>query len=548
MRRFPGFHWIIILLCFFPLFIRLYLLHFNPDPRVISQAKSQYWARITVSTTRGTVEDTNGIPLALSSPAISFFIDPAVWDPANAKLLKPYVSNERYARLQTKLPGRYFSVARKVDTKKAEEIIALKIPGLFYIKETNRVYPQGQTLSHVLGFCDIDEKGLAGLELSWDHLLYSPPQSRIFAKDASGNIVDISPGDGLGASSETGVLRLTIDSRFQHIVEKRVADAFGKHKAEWAAAIMVDPLSGEIQAMCSMPDFDPNRRETFAQQEALLNNAIGRVYEPGSTFKPVIAGIALSNGITNARERFDCKGKIRIADVVIHDITSHGKLDFPGLLIESCNVGMASIGNRMDPHLTYSSLKQWGFGSPLGVGLPGEEVGLLNPPDQWRGSVPANIAIGQGLGVTPLQMTMALSAVINGGHVMKPYIVREALSSDGKIVYKGNPEKLFTVLSDKTSEYLKGVLEQVVTKGTGRTAFLGNPRVGGKTGTAQVAQGGVYLKKTYVSSFVGFWPVERPRHLLFVAIGHPRGGEYLGGRVAAPVFRKILEDVLKINS
>ncbi|MFP4482343.1 MAG: peptidoglycan D,D-transpeptidase FtsI family protein [Thermovirgaceae bacterium] len=548
MRRFPGLYWILLLLCFLAFFYRLYNLHFHPDPRTVSQAKTQYWARITLSTTRGVIEDANGIPLALSSPATSFFIDPTIWDPSNAEALMPYVSKHTYEKLRKNLPGRYFSVARKVDTKKAEDILRLDIPGLFHVRETRRTYPQGRTLSHVLGFCDIDDNGLAGLELFWDHLLYSPPQSKVFTKDASGEIVDVSPGEGLDGTTQTGMLRLTIDSRFQHIIEKYMAKAVADHKAEWGAAVMVSPESGEIEAMCSMPDFNPNKRETLALKDVLLNNAIGRVYEPGSTLKPVIAGIALSNAIASPREHFECRGKIRIADVVIHDIRAHGKLVFPELLIKSCNVGMALIGDRMDPHTTYGCLKQWGFGSKTGIGLPGEESGLLNTPDRWRGSVPANIAIGQGLGVTPLQMAMALAAVVNGGHLLKPYIVREALSPEGEPVYQGKPETLFNVLSPETSAYLKEILEEVVTEGTGRTVFMGTPRIGGKTGTAQVAKGGVYLEKTYVSSFVGFWPVERPRHLIFVAIGHPRGDEYLGGRVAAPVFRKILEDVLKITS
>jgi len=548
MRRFPGMYWIFLLLCFFVFFYRLYNLHFHPDRRVVSQAKTQYWAHITLSTTRGVIEDANGIPLALSTPATSFFIDPAIWDPSNAEALKPYVSERAYEKLLTDLPGRYFSVARKLGSSETEDILRLHIPGLFHVRETHRTYPQGRTLSHVLGFCDIDDNGLAGLELFWDHLLYSPPQSRVFVKDAAGEIVEFPPGANLDSTAQAGMLRLTIDSRFQHIVEKYMAQAVTENKAEWGAAVMVSPESGEVQAMCSIPDFNPNVRETLASPDALLNNAIGRVYEPGSTLKPVIAGIALSNGITSPNERFECRGKIKIADVVIHDITAHGKLLFPELLIESCNVGMAIIGDRMDPRMTYGFLQQWGFGSETGISLPGEESGLLNTPDRWRGSVPANIAIGQGLGVTPLQMAMALSAVVNGGHLLKPYIVREALSPEGKPVYRGKPETLFTVLSDETSAYLKEVLEKVVTEGTGRTAFMGTPRIGGKTGTAQVANGGVYLENTYVSSFAGFWPAERPRHLLFIAIGHPRGGEYLGGRVAAPVFRKIVEDVLKITS
>jgi cell division protein FtsI (penicillin-binding protein 3)/stage V sporulation protein D (sporulation-specific penicillin-binding protein) len=207
---------------------------------------------------------------------------------------------------------------------------------------------------------------------------------------------------------------------------------------------------------------------------------------------------------------------------------------------------MATIGMRLDPKRTYGHLSRFGFGMKTGVELPGEERGLLNTPELWQGSVPANIAIGQGIGVTPLQLARAISAVANGGYLVKPFLVKEAVTAQGEVVYQGRPENLGQVMSKETSNWLKAAMEDVVKQGTGQVVGRKDVRIAGKTGTAQVAKGGIYQKGVFVSSFVGFWPVEDPNNLLLIVIGHPKGKAHFGSEVAAPVFRDVMEDVLKL--
>lgn len=274
---------------------------------------------------------------------------------------------------------------------------------------------------------------------------------------------------------------------------------------------------------------------------------IGRVYEPGSTLKPVIMSIAMEQGLVRENEVFHCAGRVRIADGVVTDIKAHGTQVLPDLIVNSCNVGMAQIGVRFKPRFAYDNLKQWGFSSLSGIELPAEEVGLVSTPEQWRGVVPANIAIGQGIGMTPLQLVTALSAVVNGGLHVRPYIVKEARDGQGKVVYRGKTFVKNVVISKKTSDWVRIVMRRVVTSGTGKAANSPKVAVGGKTGTAQVAEHGKYVRGRFVASFAGFWPVENPDHILLIVLGEPSQKGHLGGAIAAPAFRAILEDFLLLS-
>jgi len=544
LRKSP---WFLLFFFIVVLIFRLYSLQMDPDPRVRSQAGSQYWARLRVTTPRGYIRDRNGISLAISTPSVSFFIDPTLWEPANAPLLQDLIPRSRFERISGKIDGRYFLIARKIDPPVSDKIANLKLPGLFWVKETKRIYPQGNTLSHVLGFCDIDDRGLAGSELYWDSVLYAPPEGRIIAKDARGNFVDIAiPGQSLAVDNDSTV-QLTIDSRLQHILERRLREGFVSYKAEWAAGILLEPSTGRILGMASLPDFDPNDRNTFLAKESLRNNVISRVFEPGSTLKPIIMGNLIDNGEVSKQTSINCQGRIKVADVTIHDIKSHGRMDPSSIISDSCNVGMVISVRNSDPFQTYSFLKRCGFGDPSGIEIPGEESGLLIPPSQWRGSVPATISIGHGIGVTPLQLAVATGALANGGKVMKPYIVSEIRSRGGSIQYRGKPVTVSEAFSEKTSKWMVEAMRAAVEKGTGRSAEVPGSSVAGKTGTAQVPGSGGYQKGDYTPSFVGFWPSYSPRYLLLVVIGNPRSGDFLGGKVAAPVFRNIVLDIEQIS-
>jgi len=453
------------------------------------------------------------------------------------------IPRPRLEKISSRIEGRYYSIARKLDPETAEKMINLKLPGLFWIKETRRIFPQRNTLAHVLGYCDVDDVGLAGIELFWDSVLYAPPEGRIIAKDARGNFVDVAfPGQSLFSENDAFVM-LTIDSRLQHIVELRLKEGLMLHKAQWAAAVLMEPDSGRVLSMASLPDFNPNDRSTFKDKESLRNNVISRVFEPGSTFKPLIIGNLIDNGEISKNDTIYCKGKIKVSDVVIHDVKAHGLIDISRVIADSYNVGMVQSVRKSDPFQSYSYLKRCGFGNISGIELPGEESGLMIPPAQWIGSVPATIAIGHGIAVTPLQLAVAMSAVANGGRVMKPFLVSEVRGKDGSLKYTGKPTVIAEVLSENTASWLRAAMRKAVLSGTGKNAAVAGVSVAGKTGTAQVPGGGSYQKGVYSPSFVGFWPSANPRFLLVVIIGNPTSGDFLGGKVAAPIFRNIVQDI-----
>jgi len=544
-QRRSTFLWVLLHATLFVLLCRLVSLHLFPDERAIARASKQYWSYITLSSKRGIISDCRDVPLAISVPSISFFIDPLEWEPENAAKLRSFFDEKTIERLSQTHEGRFLWVARKLTGETVETIRSLDLPGLYEVREGKRVYPQGEDAAHILGYCDIDEKGLAGIELLYNSVLYSPPGNHLIAKTASGKVASILSPEAAQTLREPGKVLLTIDSRIQHVLAEELREAIKRERARWGTVLCMDVTSGALRGMVSWPFFNANQRETLANSEALRNNAIGRIYEPGSTFKPVILGIALEMGLVGWEEEFFCPGRIQVADGWISEIfgRGHGKISPREIIAKSSNVGMAQIGSRIKPQDGYDYLRFWGFGSPTGIQFPGEEKGILHKPEQWLGVVPANIAIGQGIAVTPLQLLSAIAAIANGGRLYQPYLVESIQNENETLKYQASKHTRNHVLTETTAQRLREAMTSVVEQGSGRAAKVPGISVAGKTGTAQVAQKGSYAEDNFVASFVGFWPAENPTLALLVVIGEPQSGNDQGGKVAAPVFRKIAEKI-----
>ncbi|MCF7935709.1 MAG: penicillin-binding protein 2 [Synergistales bacterium] len=509
----------------------------------MARAESQYWQRVVASEGRGRIADRKGIPLAISVPTVSVFLDPQQWDVGNAKQLGDLFPSSVVKKAGQEYEGRFRWLVRKQPPSVRRELEKLNLPGIYTVKEKKRVYPQGSLLAHVLGFCDIDDIGLAGLERFWNRFLYSDPSVHIVAQTGSAKHVDVLSSLATPDCRGGNVVRVTIDARIQHILERCLDEAARNHDAQWAVALCMNPESGEVLGMVSWPTFDPNRRETMHPQRVLRNNAVGRIYEPGSALKPIVMGIALEQDYVEEGEVFHCPGRIRIADGWISEIynQSHGKSTLEEIIVQSSNVGMAKIGLRFQAQDVYDALRLWGFDRETGIGVPGEEKGMLYKPGRWVGVIPANIAIGQGIAVTPLQLTTAISAIANGGHLLRPYLVDSVLDAEGEKLYVGRRTERARVLCADTAQWLQGAMRQVVALGTGQRADVEGLEIAGKTGTSQVALRGEYKEDRYVATFVGFWPQHHPEYVMLVSIGEPEGEAYTGGRVAAPVFRKMAE-------
>jgi cell division protein FtsI (penicillin-binding protein 3)/stage V sporulation protein D (sporulation-specific penicillin-binding protein) len=521
----------------------------NPDIRVVRQSQKQYWASVTVSASRGEIRDRNDIPLAVSVPATSFFIDPKYWDPKNAGLLAKPFEESTAKKFRKNLTGRFYWVARNIPKEKADTLFKNEIPGLYRISERIRVYPHGELASHVLGFCDIDEYGQAGIELAWNHILYSPPRTRFLTRDSKGKTLDIIGGKSGVPKNTSGTIKLTLDSRIQQIMEWRLIEGAKSANASWGAGVCVDPYTGEILALASYPSLDPNNRKNLADQDAVRNNVVGRVFEPGSVFKPITMSIALETAAANRNSHYTCKGTMKLADKTMSDVNkkAHGTQDLTHVLMNSCNIGMSLMSMGVPRHQAYGMLRQFGFGEKTEVELAGEEAGLIKSPEEWLGTVPANIFIGQGIAVTPLQAVMAIASIANGGSLLKPYIVAEVTDTDGKVIDRGGRRVRYQVMSPATAGFMRAAMKKVVSDGGGKMAFSPKVSIAGKTGTAQIATAGEYSKGHYVASFVGFWPAEKPRYVMMISLGEPKGSRYYGGQIAAPIFRSIAEDIMQIS-
>ncbi len=548
-----GNPWGLFVLFFTVISLTLVARHCYPEPRVVQQSQHQYWRRVNLHSTRGIIQDVKGNALVISDTIPSFAVDPSLLTSDDLENAVGIISDDLILKIREVMgtkKTRFMWLDHKVMAEdKAEKYKSLVKNSRAFIEidEPYRKYTNQKLMSHVLGFCDADNKGQAGIEQYWDKTLYNPPGQKIVVKRAGSQPASLFERDI--DHRVTPVITLTLDSRMQYVVEKHLFKAAQDDGAKWAVCVCMDPNTGELLAMASYPTYDPQNRKSLTI-DSLSNSVVSRGYEPGSTFKPIYLGVALERGWARTDEVFFCPAKLKVADGFIRESNSnvaYGNLSTAGLLIKSSNVGMAQIGIRAERTKTYESLQALGFGQETDIELPGVAKGILPYPENWRGITPANIAIGQGLAVTPLQLITAMGAIVNGGKLMSPYIVKEAMNSHGEIVYKGTPKVMREVYTPETAAWIRRAMRRVVVEGTGKRANTEITELAGKTGTAQVPEGGKYSKNRYVASFIGFWPYDAPKYLMLVVIGEPTSGKIYGGELAAPTFKSIVEEMAELE-
>jgi cell division protein FtsI/penicillin-binding protein 2 len=521
---------------------RLYQLEVIGYAEFLSRAQKQQQRTVEVAPQRGTVYDRMMQPLAMSLAVDSVYAVPSEMPdrPLAAKLLAPVLGLDRQ-----ELEGQFSSfksfcwVQRKVSTDEAQRVRDLNLKGIYFQKEMKRFYPKGSLAAQVLGYVGMDDKGLAGLEYSLDKEIRGTPGRVLVDTDARRQTFNST--EWPGEPGENVVL--TLDENIQYVAEKALDEAVTKWKAADGIAIVQNPNTGEILAMASSPTFDPNHYAKSNPQD-WLNRAVGWVFEPGSTFKIVTVSAALEEGVARPSDVIDCQmGSIVLAGHTIHDHKPFGDLSVEQVLVKSSDVGAIKLGLRLGSDRLYRYIRDFGFGSDTDIPLPGEERGLLKPPDRWSGISVGEMSMGQEIGVTPLQMISAYSAIANDGVMLQPRIVRA--------IYHGEDHQAVPapagrrVVSERTARIMRGLFEKVLEKGgTGTAAHLAGYTAGGKTGTAQkVDASGTYSHTHYVASFIGFAPVNKPAVTILVVIDSPVGAIY-GGEVAGPVFRSIAEQTL----
>ncbi|MCZ6778316.1 MAG: penicillin-binding protein 2 [Acidobacteria bacterium] len=494
---------------------------------------------------RGDIYDRNGKELALSRDVYSIYANPSQVKSANRtarQLARLLQVNEAKLRKRLKKDGYFVWIKRKISESEKTEIEKLQLPGVKFIEESQRAYPNGELASHVLGYVGIDNAGLAGIEYSHDNVIRGEP----------GLVRTYQNGYGEGIRTRTekrptggAALVLTIDRVLQHLAERELVAAVKKSHAKSGSVVILNPANGAVLAMANVPTYDPNRFQRYSQS-SWRNRAVADAFEPGSTFKMFVAATALEERVARPTDLIDCQnGAVRVGRRKVRDHKPFGELTFSQVLELSSNVGIIKISSRLDAPRLFESLAAFGFGARTGVGLPGENSGILRSPAAWSALSQAMISMGQEVSVTPLQLAAATATLANGGVYHHPYIVQRVIGRDGRVlrVAKGSPGR--RVISPATAETLQRILSGVVLRGTGRLASVPGYTVAGKTGTAQkIDSTGRYSPDDFVASFVGWVPLESPALTILVVIDSPRGN-YHGGAIAAPVFSRIAQPALQ---
>lgn len=526
---------------------RLVQLQVSRHDDLTARARSQQLGAIETSPSRGQVLDRQGRELARSVDTESFFADPREIDRVDETARKiAAITGQDRVELAKRLNDskdsnkKFIWLVRRLDVQRATQMDALNVEGVYSRKEPKRYYPNDSLAAHVLGFVGTDEIGLSGVEQFYNDKIRGESGKLYLETDARQRAFEsyeVQPHPG-----QTVVL--TIDQTIQYRTEQALAAAVERAHAKSGTAIVMDPQTGEILALANSPSFDPNQPPKDSA-EGRANGALQNIYEPGSTFKVVAYSAAIEKGLVKPEDKIDCQmGQITVAGRLIHDHHAFGVLTVAEALAQSSNVGAIKLALLIGNESMYDYMRRLGFGSRTGIDLAGESPGILRQLNRWQPSSIGSIAMGQEIGVTPLQMATAYSVLANGGMLVKPYLVRELRSPDGAVLFQAKPETR-QALKPETTRALRGMLEGVTLRGTARKAQLEGYTAAGKTGTAQKIdpKTRAYSPTKYIGSFVGFAPVNNPRVVIIVVIDEPLGA-YHGGEVAAPVFREIAEQIL----
>ena len=549
---------VVVIIMFLAIIFKIFFIEYI-DYKKINKLASDLWNReLPISADRGLILDRNGKILAGNITTTSLVVVPKQItnkEYASKEISKilnvPYEEIYRHLSKNTSIE-RIHPEGRGLSYEVADKINNLHIDGVYLLKESKRYYPHKNVLSHVLGYVGIDNQGLSGIEYTYDKYLKGTSGSIKYLSDGKGKKLNLSesydePYSGMN-------VLLTIDLDLQLAIENELDIATYKYNPDNSLILALDPNNGEVLAMASRPSFDSNNYKNYSIETINRNLPIWKTYEPGSTFKIITYAAAIEENIVNIFEdTFYDSGKIKVEGGTLHcwKHEGHGLETYLEVIQNSCNPGFVTLGLKLGKEKLMKYIKEFGFGKKTGIDLNGEGKGILFKEENMKELELATTAFGQGISVTPIQQVKAVSAAINGGNLYTPYIVKGIEDSyQHELVYENKKHLEKKVISEKTSNLVRYALETVVANGTGHNAYLENYKVGGKTGTAQKVNNGVYMSGNYILSFIGFIPADNPKLVLYVAIDNPKNVTQYGGTVAAPIAKEIFKsavDILNIN-
>ena len=525
------------------LFVRAVYLQLFEHEFLEGEGKARHLRVVEIPAHRGMILDRNGELLAVSTPVFSAWANPNEALKSRdsilhvAKILN-IDANELLTKLNNKNSKKFLYVKRQINPQEAEKIEQKNLPGFYLQREYRRYYPTAEVCSHVLGFTDIDDKGLEGIELAYEQWLRGEPGSKKVIKDQQNRIVE--DVEALQIPQPGKNIQLSLDKRVQYLAYRELKANLAKHQARSASAVMIDVTSGEVIAMANVPAFNPNNRKGYSRY-TYRNRAVTDVIEPGSTIKPFTIASALeSNRFAPNTVINTSPGTLNVADHTIKDAKNYGSLSVSDVILKSSNVGATKIAMQLPAQALWSTFASLGIGQVTESGFPGEVAGHLKDFEGWREVEHATLAFGYGMSVTTLQLARAYSALASDGKLLPISMLHQA-KTDRDIK---NAPRIFL---PETIKQMRTMLTAVVSKkGTGSRAAISGYTVAGKTGTVHKSAKGGYEEDKYVSLFAGMAPASDPRLVLVVMVNEPRSGAYFGGEVAAPIFSKIMAGALRI--
>lgn len=545
---------IIILVLFISIILRVFKIQVF-DYKKLKSLADDLWSRdLEVAADRGKILDRNGEVLADNVTTTSLVLVPnQIKDKKKtseelSKILgvsKKEMDQHVYKKTSIE---RVHPEGRRLSFEVADKINSLEMDGVYLVKESKRYYPYGNLLSNSLGYVGIDNQGLSGLELQYDKILAGTSGAIKYFSDAKGNQLNLSdvyvePVNGMN-------IQLTIDLKIQQSVERELNNIVDMFAPDMALALVMNPKTGEILAMGSRPDYDPNHYQNYSKESLNRNLPIFASYEPGSTFKIITTASAVEENVVDLeKDHFHDSGSVNVDGSILKcwKAGGHGDQTFMQVLQNSCNPGFVKLGQLLGKEKLFSYLDKFGFGEKTGVDLTGEGKGIIFDLNQVGNVELATTAFGQGVSVTPIQQVTAISSVVNGGYLYQPYILKsinDTITND--IIDEKYKHLVRRTISKKTSATMRKALESVVALGGGKAAYIDGYRIGGKTGTAQKVKDGKYLVNNYIMSFVAIIPSNDPEAVLYLAIDNPKDTALLSSYTTTPIARRIILDIIDI--
>lgn len=504
-----------------------------------NQGDARHLRTVPVAAHRGMVLDRHGEPLAISTPVHSIWLNPQEVDAADPKLKTLAKTLKlKHSKIKNKVKSNkqreFVYLKRRVTPELALAVQQLNIAGVELQREYKRFYPTGEVASHVVGFTDIDDAGQEGLELAYNDVLSGVPGLKRMVRDSKGNYVE--GGEQIKPNKDGQNINLSIDLRLQYLTYQALKAAVKQHHASSASAVILDVHTGEVLAMVNQPSFNPNNRRGL-KPKGLRNRAITDVFEPGSTVKPFTVAAGLKADVIETSTIIDTRpGTMKVSGHTIKDFRDYGQVDLATLMQKSSNVGVTKIALSMKPDALWQSFAAFGMAEATGAYFPGEVMGSMPDPQSWRKLDRATLAYGYGLATTALQLARAYTVLGSGGIIRPVSFVKLDDAPIGRRVY-----------STDVMQQVRNMMEKVVqVGGTAQKAAVANYKVAGKTGTIKKAISGGYAEDKYSSSFAGLIPATNPKLAMVVVVDEPKGDEYYGGLVAAPVFSQVMTGAMRL--